>query len=178
MEWVACSLLQGIFPTQRLNPGLPHCGRILYQLSHRGNPRILEWVAFPFSRGFSQLRNWTRVFFIEGRFFSSWAISSPNSFLNCSLKCLQMKVCVPGIHHIEKCITWINSWETIQWPDRGQHRFCKQAAERCKLRPNYFLTSSNWGKLFNSSVLCISHLQSGKSNGTYYTGWFCEDQNS
>ena len=29
------SLLQGIFPTQGLNPGLPHCRRILYQLSHR-----------------------------------------------------------------------------------------------------------------------------------------------
>ena len=27
------------------NPGLPHCGRILYQLSHKGSPRILEWVA-------------------------------------------------------------------------------------------------------------------------------------
>ena len=31
------SLLQGIFPTQGLNPGLPHCRRILYQLSHRGS---------------------------------------------------------------------------------------------------------------------------------------------
>ena len=30
------SLLQGIFPTQGLNPGLPHCRRILYQLSHQG----------------------------------------------------------------------------------------------------------------------------------------------
>ena len=29
------SLLQGIFPTQGLNPGLLHCKRILYQLSHR-----------------------------------------------------------------------------------------------------------------------------------------------
>ena len=29
------SLLQGIFPTQGSNPGLPHCRRILYQLSHR-----------------------------------------------------------------------------------------------------------------------------------------------
>jgi len=28
------SLLQGIFPTQGLNPGLPHSRRILYQLSH------------------------------------------------------------------------------------------------------------------------------------------------
>ena len=29
------SLLQGIFPTQGLNPGLPHCRQILYQLSHK-----------------------------------------------------------------------------------------------------------------------------------------------
>ena len=29
------SLLQGIFPTQGLNPGLPSCRQILYQLSHR-----------------------------------------------------------------------------------------------------------------------------------------------
>ena len=28
------SLLQEIFPTQGLNPGLPHCREILYQLSH------------------------------------------------------------------------------------------------------------------------------------------------
>ena len=31
------SLLQGIFPTQGLNPGLPHCRQILNQLSHKGN---------------------------------------------------------------------------------------------------------------------------------------------
>ena len=31
------SLLQGIFQTQELNPGLPHCRRILYQLSHPGS---------------------------------------------------------------------------------------------------------------------------------------------
>ena len=29
------SLLQGIVPTQGLNPGLPHCRQILYQLSHK-----------------------------------------------------------------------------------------------------------------------------------------------
>ena len=32
------SLLQGIFPTQGLNPGLPHCRWILYHLSHQGSP--------------------------------------------------------------------------------------------------------------------------------------------
>ena len=31
-------LLQGIFPTHGLNPGLPHCRRILYQLSYKGSP--------------------------------------------------------------------------------------------------------------------------------------------
>ena len=41
------SLLQGIFPTEGSNPGLPHCRWILYQLSHKGSPRILEWVAYP-----------------------------------------------------------------------------------------------------------------------------------
>ena len=29
----SCSLLQGIFPTQGSNPGIPHCRRILYHLS-------------------------------------------------------------------------------------------------------------------------------------------------
>ena len=32
------SLLQGIFPSQRSNPGLPHRSQILYQLSHKGRP--------------------------------------------------------------------------------------------------------------------------------------------
>ena len=36
------SLLQGIFPTQGSNPGLPHGRWILYQLSHKGSPGILE----------------------------------------------------------------------------------------------------------------------------------------
>ena len=39
------SLLQGVFPTQGLNSSLPHCRQILYQLSHKGSPRTLEWVA-------------------------------------------------------------------------------------------------------------------------------------
>ena len=33
------SCFQGIFPTQGSNPGLPHCRRILYQLSHKGSPK-------------------------------------------------------------------------------------------------------------------------------------------
>ena len=41
------SLLQGLFPTQGSNPGLPHCTRVLYQLSHKGSPRIPEGIPSP-----------------------------------------------------------------------------------------------------------------------------------
>ena len=37
---VSCHfLLQETFPTQGLNPGLPHCRQTLYRLSHQGSPR-------------------------------------------------------------------------------------------------------------------------------------------
>ena len=68
------SHLQGIFPTQWSNPGLPHCRWILYQLSHKGSPRILEWVTYPFSSGFSRPRNQTGVSCIAGGFLTNWTI--------------------------------------------------------------------------------------------------------
>ena len=71
---VGCqALLQRIFPNQGSNPGLPHCRQILYHLSHQGSPKILERVAYPFSRGSSRSRNWTGISCIAGRFFTSWA---------------------------------------------------------------------------------------------------------
>jgi len=68
------SLLQGIFPTQGSNPDLPHCVWILYQLSHKESSRILEWLAYPFSRGSSQPRNQTGVSCIAGGFFTNRAM--------------------------------------------------------------------------------------------------------
>ena len=75
------SLLQGIFPTQGSNPGLPHCRQILYQLSHKGSRRILEWVAYSFSSRSSQPRNQTRVSCIAGGFFTNWAIREASTSL-------------------------------------------------------------------------------------------------
>ena len=43
--------------------------------------RILEWVAFPFSRGFSQARDRTQVSFIAGGLFTSWATQRCSYFL-------------------------------------------------------------------------------------------------
>ena len=90
------SLLQRIFLTQGLNSGLLHCRQILYHLSYRevlkvkvaqlcptlcdtmyyivpGIPqdRILEWVAFPVSRGSSQPRDRTQVSHISWGFFTA-----------------------------------------------------------------------------------------------------------
>ena len=68
------SLLQGIFPTQGLNPGLPHWKWSLYQLSHKGSPRILKWVVYPFSSRSFQPMNRTGVSCVAGGFFTNWAI--------------------------------------------------------------------------------------------------------
>ena len=62
-----------MFPTQGSNSGVPHCREILYHVSYQGSPRILEWVAYPFSSRSSQPRNWTGVSCIAGKFFTSWA---------------------------------------------------------------------------------------------------------
>ena len=79
------SLLQGIFPTHASNPGLPHCRWILYQLSHQGSPKTLEWVAYLFSSRSSQPRNWNRVSCITGGFFTNWAtreaLKSPRNLI-------------------------------------------------------------------------------------------------
>ena len=68
------SLPQGIFPIQESNWGLLHCRWILYQLSHKGSPRILEWVAYLFSRRSSWPRNQTQVSCIVSGFSTNWGM--------------------------------------------------------------------------------------------------------
>ena len=83
-------LLQGIFPTQG-SPALAgrfftteapenrdqwkslSCVWLYYTVHGILQARILEWVAFPFSRGSPQPRNWTHVSHISGTFFTSLA---------------------------------------------------------------------------------------------------------
>ena len=81
-----CSLFQGIFPTQGSNPGRPHCRRILYQQSHYGSQRILEWVAYPFSRGFSQPKDRTQISCIADRCFTLWATTEAQTFIREALE--------------------------------------------------------------------------------------------
>ena len=80
------SLLQGIFPTQELNSGLHIAGGLFTNWSHKGSPRILEWVAYPFSSRSSRPRNQTRAACNAGEFFTNWvmrgALSSNRAFFS------------------------------------------------------------------------------------------------
>ena len=78
---VAFPFSRGIFPTQGLNVGLLHCRWILYQLSHKGSPRILKWVAYLFSCKSSRPGTRTQVSCIAGEFLTNWAIREADSFL-------------------------------------------------------------------------------------------------
>ena len=95
---VGChALLHGIFPTQGSNPGLPHFRWILYYLSHHGSPWILEWIAYPFSRGSSQPRNPTGVSCTAGRFFTSWATREAHSGM--------LLLLLSRFSHVQLCVT-------------------------------------------------------------------------
>ena len=54
------------------------CGPMDYTVHGILQARILEWVAFPFSRGSPQPRDWTQVSHIVGGFFTSWAAREAN----------------------------------------------------------------------------------------------------
>ena len=96
------SLLQGIFPTQGLNPGLLHCRQILYQLSHKRSSRILEWVAYPFSRGSFWPRNRIQVSYIAGGFFTNRATSwLTNNIVIVSDESLDISKTYPRIQELE-----------------------------------------------------------------------------
>ena len=75
----SCSLLQGIFPTQGLNPGLLHSRWILDHLSHEGSPRKLEWVAYPFSRIFPP-KELNKDLLHTGEFFISWVTRETHKY--------------------------------------------------------------------------------------------------
>ena len=107
------SLLQGIFLTQGLNPGLPCCRQILYELRHKGSPRILEWVAYLFSSRSSWPGNRTGVSCIAGGFFTSWAIrETPGLELVVDLICGSVSSARLGIYN-PSLLVW--SFFGSQW---------------------------------------------------------------
>ena len=87
-------LFQGIFSTQGSNPGLPHRRQILYQLSHKGSPRILGCSLSLLQRIFpTQESNWGLLSCITGGFFTSWAIREALSLFLCQFSLLLSYSC-------------------------------------------------------------------------------------
>ena len=76
------SLLQGIFSIHGLNPDLLHCRQILYQLSLKGSPRMLEWVAYHISRGSSLPRNRMGCHILQADSLSTELSGKPCFFYN------------------------------------------------------------------------------------------------
>ena len=118
------SLLQGIFPTQGSNPGLPNCRQILYQLSYQGSPRILEWVAYPFSSGSSQPRNRTRVSCIAGGFFTNWAVREALIFSDG----LEIHWGLPAQVHILPTTWWLSVNQFLLIPSMCLLKFLREAS--------------------------------------------------
>ena len=69
------------------------CNPMDYTVRGIFQARILEWVAFPFARGFSQLRDRTQVSCIAGGSFTSWVT-------------IEIK-CTISVMHLNR--PWINS---------------------------------------------------------------------
>ena len=113
------SLLQGIFPTLGSNPGLPHCRRILYQLSHQGSPGMLKEnrMAFLWSPlGWNESQDADCDFVL---YFS------PKHCRNIPLS----KVC----EYFTLWVPWV--WACVRWGDRWWHR-----AHVCILRVCFFFS--------------------------------------
>ena len=72
-----------------LSHGLILCDSMDYTVHGILQARILEWVAFPFSKGSSQPRDWSQVSHIAGGFFTSWATRKPRNTGVGSLSLLQ-----------------------------------------------------------------------------------------
>ena len=112
----SCSLLQGIFPTQGSNLGLPHCRWSLYQLSHKGSLRILEWVAYPFSSRSSRPRNRTekRLFQWFSILFYLSACSRLYIFYNVKAWCQKMSDILIAQIHIKRILpVLLVSWSHL-----------------------------------------------------------------
>ena len=70
---VSHSLLQGIFPTQGLNLGLPHCRQILYQLSHQGSQKNTGVACHAFLQGIFSTQGSNPGLQHSGRSLTDWA---------------------------------------------------------------------------------------------------------
>ena len=105
--------------------------------------RILEWVAFPFSRGSSQPRDWSQVSCTAGGFFTSWATGKPLvPVINAALPFTTVLFQQPALLCVgEQTQVWLGNCKTPTWGDkeslRGKSVF---KSGNWKLNRNYLRT--------------------------------------
>ena len=98
--------------------------------------RILEWVAYPFSRGSSQSRNWTRVSCMGGGFFTNWAIREAKNLTLVVCFLLPLKRERKDVWHLQPISSIWRPLAFLPWtakpgglPSMGLHRvWCDLAA--------------------------------------------------
>ena len=116
--------------------------------------KILEWVAFPFSRGSSQPSDWMQVSHTAGRFFTSWATGKPKNTGVGSLSLLQWIFPTQELNWVLLHCRWIFTiWATreVQEYVTSKCHLASHAGREAKSgRFSYTLTLQafvNWGLL-------------------------------
>ena len=138
LEWVTMSL-QGIFPTQGSNSGLPQCRQFLYCLKNQGRPRVLVWVAYPFSKRSSQsgIEPWSGLQVdslpaeLPGK--SSWEIFSEANFVNPILVSSHTWKSIKILHG-DGCSSWLASIK------RPAETFWKNMCVSTSIPPSWKIT--------------------------------------
>ena len=123
---------------------LTFCDPIYYTVHGILQARILEWVAFPFSRESSQPRDRTQVSHVAGGFFTNWAIrEAPSESQGCKQIFLLLQSETVSLYL--KAVQYANILENIIWnnghwmPGLPGVQKCKSSTENC------FPTDECWG---------------------------------
>ena len=74
--------------------------------------RILEWVAFTFSRASSQPRDWTQVPCIAGRFCTIWATREAHSQMSVHLRKTRTRPSRTVLYQLSTSLKWERFWIT------------------------------------------------------------------
>ena len=105
---VGClSLLQGIFPTQGLNPGLLHCRRILYQLSHKGSPSSTEKMPLVLHPGCEKKKKTLQT--LSNVYWGAQMAPVDNYWFSAKQSSLTRVYWLDGC----KCYWWLTNWSLI-----------------------------------------------------------------
>ena len=144
------SFLQVIFPTQGLNPDLPHCRMILYPLSHQGSP---------FNLGFDL--HFLKITISRTKLISS-AFTTPSNktpipfpdftFLNCNL--VPLRIHELKLRSIGDTLLpyFLNTTITLLWADFSLIYFSRDFIPSCldytvvcaNYTPHLFISPTSW----------------------------------